>query len=318
MINFRYHLVSLVGVFLALAIGVIMGTAVIDNAVVDRLESQQRTLDRQVAQVRSDNAELSQELDELGAVTKRLGEEGIARLGGVGVLVVTMRGAEVEGLDELRERVGGAGARLLGTVVLTGRWELDDADGVRALREVVGTEASSLSEVRTAGLNLVASALRWSPLPGELSRQRELLDRLQRAGFVEYEAPQGLPDVLPEPVEGTRIVLVSGPGADVSDRQVALPLARALIGTSPESSPARLLVAIPAVPEESEPADGLVGPLRESDSSSRLLSTVDNLATGAGQVAAILALADLGDGQVGHYGTGSGAQDLLPPAPTTR
>ena len=39
-INFRFHLVSLVAVFLALALGVVIGSTVIDRAIVDRLSSQ--------------------------------------------------------------------------------------------------------------------------------------------------------------------------------------------------------------------------------------------------------------------------------------
>ena len=57
MINFRYHLVSIVAVFLALGIGIIMGTAVIDRAVVDRLERQQDDLDKRIDDVRSENSD---------------------------------------------------------------------------------------------------------------------------------------------------------------------------------------------------------------------------------------------------------------------
>ena len=39
MINFRFHLVSLIAVFLALALGVVMGSTVIDRAVVNGLEN---------------------------------------------------------------------------------------------------------------------------------------------------------------------------------------------------------------------------------------------------------------------------------------
>ena len=37
MINFRFHIVSLIAVFLALALGVVMGSTVIDRAIVDGL-----------------------------------------------------------------------------------------------------------------------------------------------------------------------------------------------------------------------------------------------------------------------------------------
>ncbi len=40
MINFRYHVVSLTAVFLALAIGLVVGTAALNGPVADSLEGQ--------------------------------------------------------------------------------------------------------------------------------------------------------------------------------------------------------------------------------------------------------------------------------------
>ena len=37
MINFRFHIVSLIAVFLALALGIVMGATVVNRAIVDRL-----------------------------------------------------------------------------------------------------------------------------------------------------------------------------------------------------------------------------------------------------------------------------------------
>ena len=40
MINFRFHLVSLVAVFLALGLGILVGSTVIDQGIVNRLDSE--------------------------------------------------------------------------------------------------------------------------------------------------------------------------------------------------------------------------------------------------------------------------------------
>ena len=40
MINFRFHIASLVAVFLALALGVVMGSTVVDRAIVESLRTQ--------------------------------------------------------------------------------------------------------------------------------------------------------------------------------------------------------------------------------------------------------------------------------------
>ena len=43
MINFRFHLVSLIAIFLALALGVVIGAGVIDRGVVDTLDNRLNT-----------------------------------------------------------------------------------------------------------------------------------------------------------------------------------------------------------------------------------------------------------------------------------
>jgi hypothetical protein len=317
MINFRYHLVSLVAVFLALAFGVIVGTALLDNTVVDRLQSQQRTLDGKVADVTGENADLRQQLDELDKVSERLAAEGVARLHDVPVLVVGVRGAETAGLDGLRDRIGSAGARLLGTIWLTDRWTLDSSNEVDELRAVVGAESTTPGQVRAEGILALAAALRPA-VRLDLPESRVLLTALQKAGFIEFDAPQGQPNELPSIDASARLVLLGGVGADVPDRQLALPVARALIATRADRAPASLVV-VESTPDpvegEKAPADQLVLPLRQDDVVSRGLSTVDDLERDSGQVAAILALADLGDSRYGHYGRADGARDLLPAPP---
>ena len=53
MINFRYHLVSLIAVFLALALGIVIGSTLIDRAIVDalrnRIDTVEGNLDDRVA-----------------------------------------------------------------------------------------------------------------------------------------------------------------------------------------------------------------------------------------------------------------------------
>src|SRR5205814_6867849 len=62
-INLRYHIVSLVAVFLALAIGVIAGTTVINDQVVKGLERSDGTLRRLLKAQQDANASLNGELN---------------------------------------------------------------------------------------------------------------------------------------------------------------------------------------------------------------------------------------------------------------
>src|SRR5688572_14679670 len=110
-----------------------MGTAVIDRAVVDRLERQQTGLRADVDGVRSENNRLRGELREERDMARRLADEGSERLldgslAGVPVLVVGAPGAEADGLDDLVTLLGRADADYRGTLWLTDRFTLD-ADG---------------------------------------------------------------------------------------------------------------------------------------------------------------------------------------------
>ena len=57
MIDFRYHIVSLISVFLALAVGIILGAGPLQGAIGDQLTGQ-------VEQLRTERNELRDQLDE--------------------------------------------------------------------------------------------------------------------------------------------------------------------------------------------------------------------------------------------------------------
>ena len=52
MINFRYHVVSLTAVFLALAIGLVVGTAALNGPVADSLKEQVQSVSKDNSNLR--------------------------------------------------------------------------------------------------------------------------------------------------------------------------------------------------------------------------------------------------------------------------
>ena len=58
MIHFRYHLISIVAVFLALGIGIVMGSTVIDKAIVNGLENRIDSAERNSIERKQENDEL--------------------------------------------------------------------------------------------------------------------------------------------------------------------------------------------------------------------------------------------------------------------
>lgn len=345
MINFRYHLVSIVAVFLALGVGVIMGTAVIDSAVVDRLEAQQQSLEQRMAEVTQENDELRAEAGELREARDRLADEGGQRLldgalGGAPVLVLGVRGVTADGLDDLRSIILTADADYQGTLWLTDRFVLDDEDERRDLAEALGfSEEANAASLRSAAISRLSLLLRRQ-VPAEQPAEEPvapgdgadagapgaeqgagddpdgtaavdaaLVAALRDAGFLDVEGLDG--DSTPALPPGTRVVVLSGDSAEVPNADLAVPLVRALVRES-ATAPAAPVLAVEATPETVEGAATWLSAIRGDELLSARVSTVDNLDEFAGQLAAVLALQDLAAGRYGHYGRGEAAQRLLP------
>ena len=305
MINLRYHVVSLVAVFLALGVGVVMGSTVIDRVTVDALEAQVRRVENSVKATQAENRRLDDQLrtvrDFADQARDRIAE---GHLQGVTVLVVAVAGVDRKPVDGLRQALASSEATLAGTVWFTAKMRLDNEGDVRAMATALDLSADQPDVLRRQALLRVAAAL-------EGGSESNLLPTLLAAGFLAYEGP---PDQATSPSSalaslprgGVRVALVSGAGANVGDDQVATPLAQAL-----GLSSARVVAA-----EAGQDSPGgravFVGLLRKDDVVGPRLSTVDNLESAMGQAATVLALDDLAVPRTGHYGVGPGAQRLLP------
>jgi hypothetical protein len=59
LISFRYHLVSIIAVFLALALGILVGTTGLNGAILSDLKKQVRTLRGETSSLRASNDSLT-------------------------------------------------------------------------------------------------------------------------------------------------------------------------------------------------------------------------------------------------------------------
>lgn len=326
MINFRYHLISLVAVFLALAVGVVMGSAVIDKAVVETLEDQQVDITERVDQTLAENARLQGRLSEVEGRSQRLADEAAPRLladrlTDVPVLVLAMRGVAPETIDAAVALLDTAGAEHEGTLWFTQRLALSSEEERRDLARALGrSEGLTGPALRAVAVNEVASALSAATADGgggTVGADEEVgvatedaVAELRDAGFVDFDPPEGTEvQTRGLAVAGMRILFVSGPEAVLDDEQWARPLVGALVGDLPLPPVLPVLVGEVAGPEADEQA-GLSAGLRADDQLSTRLSTVNRIDDFAGQLAVVLALQDLGEGRVGHYGRD--AQRLIP------
>ena len=127
MISFRYHLVSIVAVFLALALGVVMGTTVVKQGVIEELRS------RTNAAI-SDTHRLQQQINQLQSELKTWQSFGDAaqtalvtgQLSGQQVVMVTLDGVDPAEVDGVRHALDQSGATVVSLVVVTARMALAD------------------------------------------------------------------------------------------------------------------------------------------------------------------------------------------------
>lgn len=316
MVNFRFHLVSLTAVFLALAAGITIGAGVVDRATVDQIERQLADVAERRRETNAENDRLRRELATASQFLDDAGDQLVdGALTGAPVVVVATAGIDPDLVDRFRATLTTAGAEVDGTYWFTGRWALAEADHARQLASILDiAPTTSADNARTAALTALAAA--WGAGDGGA-----LVAALADAGFLEFEAAptEAVPaGELPRP-ETTFIVISSG-GAEVEPDLVGVPLVTRLVAEGRAvlaAQPADPAPVEPAAGEEPETAPpGFVAQLRaDDDDLDGALSTVDNLDDPRGRIAAVLAIRDLRAGRTGHYGLGPDTRLIPEPPP---
>jgi hypothetical protein len=307
MVNFRFHLVSLTAVFLALALGIAVGATVLDRSTVSVLEDQLNRVQKNVNESRSQSKELQADLARWNQFAEQAGDRLVkGRLAGVPVVVIAVEGIERAPIDATRQTLIAAGATLQGTLWLGTKLGLRDNDDVVALRQVLNTPSAQPADLRRIVAAQVAAGVTDTT---SLPPLAALVDR----GFARVEAAGGAA------IGAAGLVVDSARFVVVSDGKAAAPnpeLAEPLVAELAARAPARVLAA-----EDGRDARGndpavraqFLTPLR-TDSGLKI-SSVDDLEQYAGRIAAVFALQAMGEGRIGHYGVGPRAARLLPDAP---
>jgi hypothetical protein len=229
LIDFRYHIVSLVAVFLALTLGILLGSSVIQGAVIDALEADIKRYREERDEAR---AELREVREEQRSVTGLVRDE-IApwtldgRLEGARILYVTDGQQMPAWAAHVEKAMGAAGGRSAGTIAMPpSRWDLGTPEEQEDLTRAV--EASGLEFV--PGTDPAGAALE---LLGEnlLGQQGgALIDALEDAGFLSAD-PRG--DGAWPPPSSMIVVLSSSRRAEATAIPGAVRFATALAAGAP-------------------------------------------------------------------------------------
>ena len=310
MINFRFHLASLVAVFLALGLGVVIGSTVVDRAIVDSLENRISEVERKADAQRNENSNLRSEIDRLNgyiAATQQFAVAG--RLDGVAVATVAVRGINEDAVRDTVTLQQEAGGQAPGILWLEGK--LADREAASELAEIVGEPGASLRQARRALWPALADRL----ARGDASLSEpggDLLASLADGGFVSFETvgDEAGDDfsLASYPGPDARVLLADGVTGDLAADTVLAPLSRAIVAAG-----VPLVVGEVYAEVDNGPSRGArLAPVRDDEQLDGALSTVDDLDVVEGRVAAVLALAEVGAGVHGDYGFGEGAGSLTP------
>lgn len=313
MINFRFHIVSLIAVFLALALGVVMGATVVNRAIVDRLNSRIDTVEKNANARKTESDQLRGQLGQINGYIDGTKDFAVAgSLDGSTLATIATRGVDADAVKQTVALAQQAGARAPGILWLEGKLALSDADTVRQLDELLGKTGQNAKATRDEAWNALAS--RVATGGGAAANGRDLLAALADAGFISFE-PVGTQgdNFSPASFSGgdVKVLLVDGTNGQVNGNEVLAPLSNALVANR-----LRLVVGDVFAQKDKGPKRGAaLAPIRESDALKQAVSTVDDVDLVEGRVASVLALADLNRNVVGQYGYGTGATKSAPEWP---
>ena len=300
MINFRYHVLSVVAVFVALAAGLGLGTAALNGSVSDgRAGSLRAANDRYRDQVRQLTAEAAKQQDFDRQLAPRLLADTLANHS---VLVLTLPGADREAVAGVEQMLGYSGATVTGEVAV--RSEFTDPANADALGDLAGTQLpvdihQSLPNhgdgVESAAA-LLAAVLMTDTDTVSTDSRTTVLTALETGGNIGVVKPvTGAADA---------VLIVAGDaatGADAATRNTAT------------LTVVRQFVRAGQAVVGGEGADGnAVAAVRRDGSLAATVSTVDTLNLVQGQLASALAVAAQLAGTVGQYGVAAGATRLAP------
>jgi len=313
MINFRFHIVSLIAVFLALALGIVMGATVVNRAIVDRLNSRIDTVEKNANARKTESDQLRGQLGQLNGYIDGTKDFAVAgRLDGSTLATIATRGVDADAVKQTVTLAQQAGARAPGIIWLEGKLTLSDADALRQLGELLGKTGQNAKATRDEAWNALAS--RVATGAGAAANGRDLLAALADGGFISFESVgnQGA-NFSADSFSGgdVRVLLIDGTNGQINGNEVLAPLSNALVANR-----MRLVVGEVFAEKDGGPKRGAVlAPVRGSDGLKQTVSTVDDVDVVEGRVASVLALADLNRNVVGQYGYGAGATKSAPEWP---
>lgn len=309
----RQHAISIAAIFIALAIGVVLGSGLLSSGLVSGLRDDRTDLENQVGALQDTNNELGEQLNAAdgfdSVVAPRIVRGVLAERS---VVVITTPDADPGDVDGVRSLIDAAGATVTGQVSLTDSFVSAAAgDDLR----------TRLTNVVPAGIQLRTGAVDQGSMAGDLlgsvllldsntaepqSSPEELslaLETLRSGGFIAYDNGAVAP---------AQLALVITGGSESEDGNRGAIVAR-FVGGLDGRGAGTVLAGRTGAAE----GNGPIAVVRADAALSAGVSTVDDVDRVAGRVTTILALQEQLDDIAGRYGTGPNATAVTVGAPTS-
>lgn len=310
MITLRHHIISLAAVFLALAIGVVLGSGVLNDTMRSGVSEGKAALQKQAGSLTDEKDTLAGRLEAADQFDAQISGRVVRdALAGKSVVVFRTPDASDSDVGALVGLVGQAGGTVTGTVGLTDAF-VDAADAEK-LRSVVN------SPIVPAGTQLNTALLDQSSQAGDLVGLAVLINRdpkiapvddpardtvlgaLRDTGFITYDRVTAA---------DTALVITGGALADDAGNR-GLTVARFAAGLAPHGSGTVL-----AGRDGSAGGVSAVAVTRNDAAIAGAVTTVDDIGTVSGRITTILALQALIAGSApAKYGVGEGAAAVTVP-----
>lgn len=316
MVDFRYHLVSIIAVFLALAVGIVLGTTTINGPALDTLKRRLDSLSTDRDALRTENQELTDQLANEAVFAQSLLPFAVAgKLTGEDVVLISVPNAAAGTRDAVAQAMVTAGATVVGRVQLTKKFT-DPAESKAleaVVQQVLGSPPAGVGTPLQHATNQLATALATPTRGGARGVNAEtdrVLGLFKDADLITVEGAAA--------ARSSAVVIV----AAVPEEKDAEGKADRVRGINEMvAALSRQAAAVVAVaPTGSAIEGGVLSSLRRDDTLASDVSSVDRADTASGQIAVVYALVErlraaAAAGErpaAGHYGTGPGADRPLP------
>ncbi|BBY67255.1 copper transporter [Mycolicibacterium helvum] len=312
MISLRQHAISLAAVFLALAVGVFLGSGVLSDTLLSGLRAEKQDLNKQITTL----------TDQRNAVNEKLGAANdfdaqmsgrIVRdaLAGKSVVLIRTPDADNDDVAAMSRIVGQAGGVVTGTIALTQQFV--DANSAEKLRSVVnssivpaGAQLSTtmVDQGSQAGDLLgIALLINRKPeiRPADDTQRDTVLAALRDTGFLTYPGDH-------IGAANTAVIVTGGALGDDAGNQGST-VARFAAAMAPHGAGTVL-----AGRDGSASGTAAVAVTRADAGMAADVTTVDDISVESGRITTVLALQNLiNGGPTGKFGIGPGASSITVP-----